>query len=208
MSISYDVAKALVAIGAVGFVSDKPITFKSGIISPIYIDNRCFPYYPDQWKIVLNGFAEKIRESGDIEVIAGIESAGIPHSATLGYMTHTPSVFIRKAAKDHGAKKMVEGGEVKGKKVILVEDLVTLGGSSLHGVAELRKAGAVVEDLLVIVSYGFAESKKAFAENKINVLALTDMATILEVAVEMGKLDANTKKIVEEWHDKPWEWGK
>lgn len=206
--IARNVAKALVEIGAVGFSPDKPITFVSGIISPIYIDNRRLPFYPKQWKVVLDGFVEKVKEMDEVSVIAGIEAAGIPHSATLGYLIGKPSVFIRKQAKDHGTKKMVEGGNVEGKSVLLIEDLVTLGGSSMKGVIELRNAGAKVTDLLVIVSFGLAEKEGIFEKEKINLHKLTTVPTILDVAVEMGKLSQIEREVVDEWYKAPWEWGK
>ena len=161
-NIAKDTARALVEIGAVGFSPSKPITFVSGIISPIYIDNRTLPYHPKEWRVILDGFVEIAKSLNEVDVIAGIESAGIPHSATLGYLLGKPSVFVRKKPKDHGTKKMVEGGIVENKKVLLVEDLVTLGGSSLKGVNELRNSGAVVNDVLVIVSFGLAEKEKSF----------------------------------------------
>lgn len=208
-SIAKRVAEALIDIKAVGFVLDKPITFKSGIISPMYIDNRKFPSYPKEWRIVLDGFMEKIKEQKtEFEMIAGIETAGIPHSAGLGVLLNKPTVFIRKAAKDHGTKKMVEGGEVEGKTVLLIEDLVTTGGSSLHGVTELRKASAVVNDCYVIVSYGFSESKKAFGDAKVKLTALTDIETIMEVAENKGILKAEEKQVVTAWYSDPWNWGK
>lgn len=207
--IARKVAEALLDIKAVGFVLDKPITFKSGIISPMYIDNRKFPSYPKEWRIVLDGFMAKMKEQNtEFDVIAGIETAGIPHSAGLGVLLNKPTVFIRKAAKDHGTKKMVEGGEVVGKTVLLIEDLVTTGGSSLHGVTELRAASAVVNDCYVIVSYGFPESKKAFEDAKVKLTALTDIATIMEVAEERGILTASDKKVVTGWYSDPWNWGK
>lgn len=203
------VAKALIEIGGVGFVPDDPITFKSGILSPMYMDNRKFPSYPEQWKVVLDGFIAKMKEQ-EIEfgMLAGIETAGIPHSAALGALLMKPSVFIRKAAKDHGTKKMVEGGEVKGKKVLLIEDLVTTGGSSLHGVVELRKAGAEVSDCLVIVGYDLMEAKESFEEQRVRLHQLTNVGVILQVAEEMGKISAKNKEIVSKWLENPWEWGK
>jgi len=207
--IARQIAGALLDIRAVGFVLEKPITFKSGIIAPMYIDNRRFPSYPKEWRIVLDGFIAKIKEQKtQFDILAGIETAGIPHSAGLGVLLTKPSIFIRKSAKDHGTKKMVEGGDVEGKIVLLIEDLVTTGGSSLHGVTELREAKAIVKDCFVIVSYGFAESKKSFKEANVKLTALTDIDTIMEVAEERGILDTKSKKIVKGWYGDPWNWGK
>lgn len=200
------VAKALVEIGAVGFRPKDPITFVSGIISPIYIDNRTLPYHPREWRVVLEGFVETAKAIGEMDVVAGIESAGIPHSATLGYLLNKPSVFVRKNPKDHGTKKMVEGGDVSGKKALLVEDLVTLGGSSLKGVNELRSAGAVVENVLVIVSFGLAEIEQSFEKNNVVLHKLTTVPTILDMAIEMGRLSEEDRKVVDEWYKAPWEW--
>src|SRR5689334_20369405 len=121
MNYERQIAKTLLDIKAVGFALEKPITFKSGIISPVYVDNRRFPFFPKQWKEVIKGFAA-LSEAKKLQfdVIAGIETAGIPHSAALGFFLQKPSVFVRKAAKDHGTKKMIEGGDVKGKKVLLI----------------------------------------------------------------------------------------
>ncbi len=204
--IAKRVARALVEIGAVGFRPNDPITFVSGIISPIYIDNRTLPYHPKEWRVILDGFVETTKEMVDIDVVAGIESAGIPHSATLGYLLNKPSVFVRKKPKDHGTKKMVEGGDVTGKKVLLVEDLVTLGGSSLKGVNELREAKAVVENVLVIVSFGLAEKEQSFEKNNVVLHKLTTVPTILDVAVEMGRLSEQDRQVVDEWYKAPWEW--
>jgi len=205
--VARKVAKALIEIGGVGFVPDNPITFKSGILSPMYMDNRMFPSYPKEWRVVLDGFISKIKEQKiEYDMIAGIETAGIPHSAALGALLLIPSVFIRKAAKDHGTKKMVEGGDVTGKKVLLIEDLVTTGGSSLHGVRELRKAGATVTDCLVIVGYELKEAKEAFEKENVRLTQLTDVSTILSVAEGMGKITEANKKIVSEWLKNPREW--
>lgn len=205
--IAKNVAKALVEIGAVGFRPNDPITFVSGIISPIYIDNRTLPFHPAQWRVVLDGFVETAKNM-NFEVVAGIEAAGIPHSATLGYLLNKPSVFVRKKPKDHGTKKMVEGGNVEGRGVLLVEDLVTLGGSSLKGVAEIRKAGGIVENVLVIVSFGLAEKEQSFEKEKVALHKLTTVPVILDTAVEMGRLSESDRKIVDEWYKEPWEWGR
>ena len=139
--MSSEIAEAMVAIGAVGFRLNDPVTFKSGIKSPVYCDNRKFPFWPEQWQKVIRGFAGLVHEKGILcDVVGGIEAAGIPHSAALGFAMSKPSIFIRKEAKAHGAMKRVEGGDVAGKNVVLIEDLVTTGGSSLSAVWALREA--------------------------------------------------------------------
>ena len=126
------VARALLEIDAVVFTPDAPITFKSGIKSPVYVDNRRVPFWPAQWRVVLDGFAQAARGL-TFDVIAGIAVGGVPHSSALAYLLGAPSVFVRKEAKEHGTRSQIEGGDVSGKTVLLVEDLVTTGGSSLAG---------------------------------------------------------------------------
>lgn len=209
MSTEQKVARALIEIGAVGFSPEHPVTFKSGIISPVYVDNRKLPFHTDQWKIVIEGFKDLIKEKNiSFDVIAGVEAGGIPHSAALGFSLDMPSVFVRKEAKDHGKKSMVEGGEVKGKKVVLIEDLVSTGISSLHGVESLRNEGAEVSDCLVIVSYDFTEAKDAFDKANVNMHPLTTFPAILKEAEVMGKLNKTEIEKIKEWFRDPHGWGK
>lgn len=207
MDYPKEIARALIEIGAVGFKPKEPLTFKMGMISPVYVDNRIFPYNPEQFKLVIEGFAEKIEKDNiDFDALAGIAVGGIPHSATLGYRLLKPSVFVRKEAKDHGKNKRVEGGDVAGKKILLVEDLVSTGASSLSGVQALREEGAIVTDCVIIVSYEFPESKENFAKEKVKLHALTTFPIIFEQAVEMGKITEEEKKVVEAWYADPWGW--
>jgi orotate phosphoribosyltransferase len=201
------VAQALLETGAVGFTPQAPITFKSGLISPVYVDNRRLPYWPDQWQKIIQGFQDVIAQhSIEFEIIAGIETAGIPHSAALGYATHRPSVFVRKQVKDHGTKSRIEGGSVVGKRVLLVEDLITTGGSSLSGVEALREAGATVEDCLAIVSYGFSHSTAAFEQAGVRLHTLTTFVFILERAESIGRFANSEKQIIEDWLRDPAGW--
>lgn len=209
MTTSQKIARALLEIGAIGFVVEKPITFKSGIISPVYIDNRRFPFFPKAWKHVIDGFCELLtQEEISFDVIAGIETAGIPHSASLGLSLGKPSVFVRKKVKDHGTKKMIEGGNVKGKRVLLIEDHVTTGLSSLAGVTSLRDEGAIVTDCLAITSYEFAEADDAFAKARVKLHTLTSFAVIFKEALRQGKITKEEVKIVQKWLGNPHEWGK
>jgi orotate phosphoribosyltransferase len=201
------VARALLEIGAVGFTPDHPITFKSGILSPVYVDNRRLPYWPDAWAVVIDGFRALVDAQGiDFDVLAGIETAGIPHSAALSYAMHRPSVFVRKQPKDHGTRSRVEGGTVAGKRVLLVEDLVTTGGSSLSGVEALRAEGAIVTDCLSIVSYGFQEATQAFEAAGVRLHTLTSFPVIVAQALATGRFDETVTNVVNDWLANPAGW--
>lgn len=194
------VARALIEINGVNIDKENPVVFKSGIKAPMYVDNRRFPFYPDAWKVVIDGFIKTIeREKIAFDVAGGIEAAGIPHSAALGYALGKPSVFIRKNTKDHGTKKMVEGGDVSGKTVLIVEDLITTGSSSLHGVEALRNEGATVRDCLVIMTYGLEEAASAFADQRVRLHALTSLPIILEEGQKMKKFSDDQVATVLAW---------
>jgi orotate phosphoribosyltransferase len=202
-----EIATALLAIGGVGFRPDAPITFKSGIKSPVYCDNRRFPFWPAEWTKVIHGFETMIAALDiAVDVIGGVEAAGIPHSAALGFAMQRPSVFIRKEAKGHGTKKRVEGGDVAGLRVVLVEDLVTTGMSSMAAIHALRDEGAIVTDLLAIIRYNFPEATELFAKEGVTLHAATDFETVLAVAQEQGVLSSADAAIVADWLREPWGW--
>lgn len=209
MNYAKEIASALVTIKAVGFVPEKPITFKSGLISPVYIDNRVFPFHPHQWSLVIQGFEDLIADKHlEFDVIAGIATAGIPHSAALGYAMVKPSVFVRKESKDHGTLKLIEGGDVKGGQVILVEDHITTGGSSLKGVAALRDEGSSVTDCLAITSYGFTEADANFEQAQVTVHTLTTFDHILSEALAQGLFSLDQEQIIRDWFTDPSGWAK
>jgi len=202
-----EIAKALLYIKAVGFDLNNPITFKSGIKSPVYVDNRKLPFFPNEWKIVLNGFKEIIEKNKiDFDIIAGVEAGGIPHSAALGFLLNKPSIFIRKKAKEHGTKSMIEGGKVEGKKVLLIEDLVSTGGSSLAGIESIRNEGGIVNDCLVIVSYDFKEAKEAFEKASVKLHPTTSFPVILDEAISFCKLSNEEVLKIKEWFNDPHNW--
>ncbi|MGD0680752.1 MAG: orotate phosphoribosyltransferase [Terracidiphilus sp.] len=206
---SREIADALIAIAGVGFLPAAPITFKSGIKSPVYCDNRRFPFWPEQWAKVIRGFEALIAERKiSVDIVAGVEAAGIPHSAALGFSMHLPSVFIRKELKEHGTKKRVEGGDVTGRRVVLIEDLVTTGGSSIAAVEALRAEGAVVSDCLAIISYGFPEAAERFERTGVRLHAATTFQAVLESAMESRMIDEAGAAVVRDWLREPHSWAK
>jgi orotate phosphoribosyltransferase len=208
-SRSREIADALIAIEGVGFLPAAPITFKSGIKSPVYCDNRRFPFWPEEWAKVIRGFEALIAERKiPVDVVAGVEAAGIPHSAALGFSMHLPSVFIRKELKAHGTKKRVEGGDVTGRRVVLVEDLVTTGGSSIAAIEALRAEGAVVSDCLAIISYGFPEAVELFKNAGIRLHAATTFQAVLKSALQSKMIDEAGAAVVRDWLQEPRTWAK
>lgn len=201
------IADALLDIGGVGFRLNDPITFKSGIVSPVYCDNRTFPFHPSHWSTVIEGFVSLLdNEAIPFDIIGGIEAAGIPHSAALGYRMQRPSIFIRKQPKEHGKKARIEGGDVEGKRVLLIEDLVTTGGSSLSGVQALRDAGATVTDCLAIISYGFPDAQSAFQQAGVKLHTLTSFDVVLARTLARNVLSAADADAVRTWLRDPHSW--
>ncbi len=199
-------ASALLTIGAVGFL-ESPVRFKSGILSPVYVDNRILPYHPAIWQQIIEAIQQRITQDGlEFDVIAGIETGGIPHSAALGYHLQRPSVFVRKQAKGHGRQQRVEGGRVAGQRVLLIEDQITTGGSSLSGVEALRTAEAQVTDCIAITSYGLPEAAAQFDAAQIRLHVLVRFETVLKVAGESGKFNIETIETAHEWLGDPREW--
>ena len=199
------VARALLDAGTVTLRPHDPDTFKSGLRSPVYVDNRRLISNPGPWKVVIEAFARRIPDRDDL-VISGVEAAGIPHSSALAYALGRPSVFVRKEAKGHGLGRRVEGGDVGGRTAVLVEDMVTTGGSSLSAVAALREAGAIVDDCLAIITYGFAEAIDAFEAARCRLLTLTTFETVIEVALAQGTIDASDAALVRSWLADPHAW--
>jgi len=204
---SREIADALIAIEGVDFRPEKPITFKSGIKSPVYCDNRRFPFWPEQWAKVIRSFEALIAEREiPIDVVGGVEAAGIPHSAALGFAMRKPSVFIRKELKEHGTKKRVEGGDVTGRRVVLIEDLVTTGSSSIAAVEALRGEGAVVSDCLAIISYDFPGTVERFKKAGVRLHTTTTFQAVLESAQEHKLIDEAGAAVVRDWIQEPRSW--
>lgn len=207
--LEQNVAQALLATQAVGFTPDRPVTFRSGLLSPVYVDNRRLIFWPEQWRVIIEGFQQVIARTPLVfDVIAGIETAGIPHSSALAYTLGVPSVFVRKQPKEHGTRSKIEGGDVAGQRVLLIEDVVTTGSSSLAGVEALRAAGAIVDDCLAITGYGFPMAQRAFAVMGVRLHLLVPFAVVARTALEQGYLTQEALDVIEDWMRDPHRWMK
>ena len=208
MSYSKEIAENLLKRGAVKVSIDPPFTWTSGIKSPIYCDNRKMISFVDERKAVVEGFKKMIEESGvEFDVIGGTATAAIPWAAFLAYELGVPMVYIRPEKKEHGAGKQIEGDLAAGQKVLIVEDLVSTGGSSVNAALAIREEGQCqVTDIFCIVTYGFPKAVSAFAAAGLKMHALTNFDTLAEVAVEMGSIGQEELKIVLEFARDPENW--
>lgn len=200
-------AEALLAAGCLVVDPAAPVTFVSGLRSPLYVDCRRLLSHPRAWRAVIEACAARIRGGAiDAQVVSGVETAGIPHSSALAFHLGLPSVFVRKQAKTHGLGRRVEGGDVSGRRVLLVEDMVTTGQSSLSAVEALREAGARVEDCLAIVSYGFEEPARRFEEAGVRLGVLVGVDALVRAAREAGQVSQEEATIVLDWLADPHAW--
>ena len=189
------IAGALLSIGAVFLRPEEPFTWASGIKSPIYCDNRLTLTAPEVRDQVENGLMEIIRrEYPDVEVLMGTSTAGIAHAAIVAHMMHLPMGYVRSGAKDHGRGNQIEGKLEKGQKVVVVEDLISTGGSVIEVVNVLREAGAQVLGIASIFTYGMKKSVDRLAEAKVQNISLTDLDTVAQAAnvqnISLSNFDA------------------
>ena len=180
------IARDLLSIGAVFFRPDEPFTWASGIKSPVYCDNRLTLTAPNVRDDVEYGLAELIRENyPEVEVLMGTSTAGIAHAAITAHILNLPMGYVRGGAKDHGRKNQIEGKLEAGQKVVVVEDLISTGGSVIEVVDVLREAGAEVLGIVSIFTYGMQKSVDRLAAANVKNVSLTDFDTIATVAAQM-----------------------
>ena len=187
MDIKREIAKALLEIKAVFFSPDEPFTWASGIKSPVYCDNRLILTAPEKRTIVEKAIAETVkREFPEAEVLMGTSTAGIAHAAIVAEFMGLPMGYVRGGQKDHGRKNQIEGRLEKGQKVVVVEDLISTGGSVIEVVNILREAGAEVLGIVSIFTYGMQKGLDRLAEAEIRNVSLTNFDVIAEVAADCG----------------------
>lgn len=187
MELNRAIAKDLLSIRAVFFRPEEPFTWASGIKSPVYCDNRLTLTAPQVRNDVENGLAETIRENyPDVEVLMGTSTAGIAHAAITAHLMGLPMGYVRSGAKDHGRQNQIEGELKPGQKVVVVEDLISTGGSVIEVVNVLREAGAEVLGIVSIFTYGMKKGLDRLAEANVKNVSLTNFDVIAAVAAECG----------------------
>ena len=187
MELSKRIAKDLLSIKAVFFRPDEPFTWASGIKSPVYCDNRLTLTAPKVRNDVENGLAELIKnEYPDAQVLMGTSTAGIAHAAITGHILGLPMGYVRSGAKDHGRQNQIEGKLEKGQKVVVVEDLISTGGSVIEVVNILREAGADVLGIVSIFTYGMKKGLERLSAANVKNYSLTNFDVIAKTAAEEG----------------------
>lgn len=198
------IAKNLLKIGAVFFRPDEPFIWASGIKSPIYCDNRLILSYPETRKIVENAIAETVKKNyPDCEALMGTSTAGIAHAAISAEILGLPMGYVRSGAKDHGRGNQIEGRLEKGTKVVVVEDLISTGGSVLEVVDVLRAAGAEVLGIVSIFTYGMQKGIKRLADANVKNISLTNLDAIAKVAAEEGYINHTDIKRIIDFRNNP-----
>lgn len=208
-SIEKIVAKQLLDIKAVKLNPENPFTWASGWKSPIYCDNRKVLSYPAARKVVYEAFVEIIRKHfKDVDVIAGVATGAIAYGMMVAEVLGKPFVYVRPKPKDHGTGAQVEGDLPDKARVVVVEDLISTGGSSLAAVDALHKAGAIVLGMVAIFSYNFIRSREAFEDANVELHTLSHYEALLEQAVEENYIKPEDLAVLKEWRINPETWGK
>ena len=198
------IASLLLEIGAVSLRANEPFTWSSGIKSPIYCDNRLTLSHPKVRSEIADGLTELIRAHfPEVEAIAGTATAGIPHAAWVSERLNMPMCYVRSKAKGHGKGKQIEGKVEKGQKIVVVEDLISTGGSSLTAVRALREEGCSVLGVVAIFTYGLQASRETFSSNEVAAYALTDYDALIEAALEKGAITEKEIAKLKLWRENP-----
>lgn len=196
------VARILLQLGAVSINARQPFVYSSGVKSPIYTDNRLLISYPEEREQIVDGLARRIIELvgvDNVDVVAGTATAGIPWATWVAAWLRKPLIYVRPSPKEHGRAKQIEGRLQEGQRVVVIEDLISTGTSSLQTVDAIREAGGTVVQCAAIFTYEFDEARDGYAQRAVPLTALTTISTLLDVAVAEGNIDMEDRGAVVEW---------
>ncbi|MEW9050410.1 MAG: orotate phosphoribosyltransferase [Neobacillus sp.] len=207
--MKYSIAEKLLNINAVALKPNEPFTWASGLRSPIYCDNRLTLSYPEVRREIASGLKGLILDHfPDVEVVAGTATAGIPHAAWVSELMDAPMCYVRSKPKGHGKGNQIEGKVEKGQKVVVVEDLISTGGSVITAVQALREAGCEVLGVVSIFTYGLEKGKELLQQAEIKSYSLTDFPALVETAISKGDISVDDQESLFSWSMNPTEWSK
>ena len=201
-------AEYLLQINAIKLQPSNPFTWASGWKSPIYCDNRKTLSFPEVRSFIRDSFAALITELyPDADLVAGVATGAIAHGALAADKLGKPFIYVRSEAKEHGLGNQIEGYFVKGQKVVVIEDLISTGGSSLNAVRALRNAGCEVLGMIAIFTYEFRKATDGFATENCKLNTLSNYSTLIETAVNSGYVSAAEVETLKKWRVDPSVWG-
>lgn len=204
-----EIAKYLLEIKAIRLKPQDPFIWASGWKSPIYCDNRLSLSYPEIRVFIKNSLAKAIQDNfPGVEAIAGVATAGIPQGALVADSLGLPFLYVRSKAKGHGMENMIEGKITPGQKVVVIEDLVSTGGSSLKAVEDLRANKFDVLGMLSIFTYGFDVAKSNFENANVRLICLSDYDSMLSQAVSESYVSEDDVATLQKWREDPGIWGR
>lgn len=207
MTLAKEIARDLLKIKAVYLKPEEPFTWASGIKSPIYTDNRVTLAYPETRTLIEDGFVEKIRaEFPDVEVIAGTATAGIPHGAIIADKMNLPFAYIRSKPKDHGAGNQIEGRVAPGQKIVVIEDLISTGGSVLDAIAAAKREGADVIGAAAIFTYELPKAEKNFNDAGVKLVTLSNYTELIHLAEQEGYINAEGLALLKRFKEDQENW--
>lgn len=205
--IAAQIAAKLLEIKAIRLQPEKPFTWASGWKSPIYCDNRLSLSYPEVRSFIKENLVKAIKSHfPDVEAIAGVATAGIPQGALIAESLNLPFLYVRSKPKGHGMENMIEGKVTEGQKVVVVEDLISTGGSSLKAVQDLKNAGFEVLGMVAIFTYGFDIASDNFSEANVKLVCLSNYSAMLPQALANDYIDDHTLASLVEWRKDPGSW--
>ena len=207
--ISKKISEILLGINAIKLSPQNPFTWASGWKSPIYCDNRKSLSFPEARTVIKNSLGKMVKEKfNGVEAIAGVATAGIPQGVLVADLLHLPFIYVRSKPKGHGLENLIEGNILPGQKVVVIEDLISTGGSSIQATMALKNAGIDVMGLIAIFTYQFPQADVNFTKEHITFYALSNYTTLIEVALEKNLIEQSDVKMLNAWRQEPENWGK
>jgi orotate phosphoribosyltransferase len=206
MNTATQIARLLLQIKAIKLNPHNPFTWASGILSPIYCDNRILLSYPVERLIAVNALVELAKSMGDFDLIAGVATAGIPHGILIADRLNLPFIYVRSTPKDHGTKSAIEGFYQIGQKTLVVEDLISTGKSSLAALEILRANGLAADHVISIFAYNLKDAAYSFEQQRVILKSLSDFDHLIHEAAQSGAIEINDIEFLKKWKNDPKGW--